>query len=175
MQSKDYPHLHNCPFCSGEPTLCESDGWFYIVCGDCGTCSDHVSAEEIAVRIWNTRPEEDRLNAENERLKSDLTIQKNLTKQMCFECNRRDNEINLLKNTIAGFRTGVRFMSEEVNFGSRATKAELHKRLSMVFAYLGIMKAALKRLDQTENGEDAPDMDDGRKTETNEGNGESGK
>ncbi|MBQ7404199.1 MAG: Lar family restriction alleviation protein [Lentisphaeria bacterium] len=67
---KNGEELKNCPFCGGEATLCDDDKkWFYIVCGDCGVVTDHVSAEEIAVRIWNTRPEEDRLKAENERLK----------------------------------------------------------------------------------------------------------
>ena len=61
--------LKRCPFCGGEATLCDyGKEWFYIVCGDCGVVTDHVSAEEIAVRIWNTRPVEDRLKAENEAL-----------------------------------------------------------------------------------------------------------
>ena len=73
-EQKMSEELKPCPFCRGEAMLCVSGSqddkvWFYIVCGDCGTCSDHVSAKEIAVRIWNTRPEEERLKAENERLK----------------------------------------------------------------------------------------------------------
>lgn len=71
--------LKNCPFCGGEATLCDyvsndDKKWFYIVCGDCGVVTDHVSAEEIVVRNWNTRPEEDRLKAENERLFDRLKI-----------------------------------------------------------------------------------------------------
>lgn len=93
--------LKPCPFCKAEP-LSENNRRFFLKHKlDCflahpmhnANC-DLVSTGSIAdhIEAWNTRPAEDALKAENEKLKSDLEIQKNLTKQMCFENNRAYQE-----------------------------------------------------------------------------------
>ena len=40
------------------------------------------------MKRWNTRPIEDALKAEVERLETDLVIQKNLARQVCFDAQR---------------------------------------------------------------------------------------
>lgn len=67
--------LKPCPFCEGEeieiaPGL--KDDWYI----GCLTCDYQIrckhSTEEDTVRYWNTRPAEDALKAENERMKEEL-------------------------------------------------------------------------------------------------------
>ena len=42
---------------------------YRVFCFNCGTCGPERTTKESAWQAWNTRPEEDRLNAEVERLK----------------------------------------------------------------------------------------------------------
>ena len=89
-------NLNPCPFCGGEDLSVHFDDGFscYVWCGDCGSKTDnrHPTKKE-AIKAWNTRPAEDALKAEVERLKNELGIQKNLTGQMCFENKRAYNEV----------------------------------------------------------------------------------
>lgn len=86
--------LKACPFCgSGAIEVSAWEDHTTIGCLDCDygiRCQD--CDEEDAVDWWNTRPAEDALKAEVEKLKSDLAIQKNLTNQACFESNRAYQE-----------------------------------------------------------------------------------
>ncbi len=44
--------------------------WLFCENPDCPVCgADIATTREIAIRIWNTRPREDALQAENERLR----------------------------------------------------------------------------------------------------------
>lgn len=87
--------LKNCPFCGGEDVEHLPDGFGNWLVG-CVTCDYRIQcvscAEYEAIRYWNTRPAEYALKAEVEKLKSDLEIQKNLTRQACFESNRAYQE-----------------------------------------------------------------------------------
>jgi Lar family restriction alleviation protein len=72
--SKD---LKPCPFCGGEDTEIAPGlkGDWYIGCLTCNyqiRCED--CTEEDTVRYWNTRPAEDALKAENERLTEVLEL-----------------------------------------------------------------------------------------------------
>jgi regulator of replication initiation timing len=51
----------------------------------------------VAQALITLRDENKALKAENEKLKSDLGIQKNLTNQACFESNRAYNEVEKWK------------------------------------------------------------------------------
>lgn len=75
--------LKPCPFCGGlNQTIEECFNYTFseafVQCDSCGARSeieDNVSpkkAKEKAIKIWNTRPIEDALRAENERLKKAL-------------------------------------------------------------------------------------------------------
>lgn len=60
--------------------------------------SETIYCEECGAEVhnplvnWNTRPIEDEKDREIKRLEGELAIQKNLTKQMCFEYQRLDDE-----------------------------------------------------------------------------------
>ena len=65
-----------CPFCGCDPNLLtgDLDRVYYVVeCRKCGIETMQFKTEAEAWAAWNTRPEEDRLNAEIERLKKQIT------------------------------------------------------------------------------------------------------
>jgi Lar family restriction alleviation protein len=93
MQSKDYQHLRNCPFCgSTDIDILAYDEEYHTrrvaECINCGARGSVSDSDEEAIESWNTRPLEDKKDKEIEKLKEDLEIQKNLTRQACFESNR---------------------------------------------------------------------------------------
>lgn len=73
--------LKPCPFCGSnrivEETETDNSGcvpmtvWF-VKCTACGSFKNSISNPDRAIKRWNTRPAEDALNAENERLKEAL-------------------------------------------------------------------------------------------------------
>ena len=73
--------LKPCPWCGGSAELHVQDGieeiwlWFKCVGTDevegCGASSEGWDTLEGAVKRWNSRPEEDRLNTEIDRLKAE--------------------------------------------------------------------------------------------------------
>lgn len=108
--------LKPCPFCGGEAKeqniiivghgLCKM-----VFCEKC-----YIDFKNpTAIDHWNTRPAEDALKAENEKLKSDLEIQKNLTKQMCFENNRAYQETEKWKNLFYDLDDKQAKVSTEIN------------------------------------------------------------
>lgn len=71
--------LKPCPFCGGfkatiEPVFIESFSTprFCVICSDCGADSQVDLGQSGAEECWNTRPIEDKLRAENERLRTAL-------------------------------------------------------------------------------------------------------
>ena len=71
--------LKPCPFCGGfkatiEPVFIESFSTprFCVICSDCGADSQVDLGQSGAEECWNTRPIEDKLRAENERLRAIL-------------------------------------------------------------------------------------------------------
>ncbi len=66
--------LKPCPFCGGEDVEHLLDGFGNWLVG-CVTCDYRIQCvdctEDDAIRYWNTRPAEDALKAEVERLKAD--------------------------------------------------------------------------------------------------------
>lgn len=67
--------LLKCPFCGSDDLSVHLDDGFsyYVWCGNCGslTDNDHLTEKEV-IEAWNTRPAEDALKAEIERLKEAL-------------------------------------------------------------------------------------------------------
>ena len=67
--------LKPCPFCCGEDVEHLPDGFGNWLVG-CVTCDYRIQCvtctEEEAIRYWNTRPTEDALTAEVERLKAEM-------------------------------------------------------------------------------------------------------
>ena len=65
--------LKRCPFCGGEAKITRplAEG-AEVCCKTCRATTWMCYPEERAIKRWNTRPEEDRLKAENERLKKAL-------------------------------------------------------------------------------------------------------
>ena len=94
---------NKCPFC-GKPdkvtiytysmTHCDKVLWtrYGVKCKRCNFEIPVCAKKATAIRKWNTRPVEDTLKSENERLKNELGIQKNLTRQACFEAQRAYDE-----------------------------------------------------------------------------------
>lgn len=65
--------LKPCPFCGGEAVLnTESFSGVEVFCIDCIIGTGTRSSIRDAINMWNTRPAEDALKAENERLKEAL-------------------------------------------------------------------------------------------------------
>lgn len=68
--------LKPCPFCGGEAIQCGDNEWtsrHWIMCRNCHASPKGTVRElSLAIEAWNTRPEEDRLRAENKRLKEAL-------------------------------------------------------------------------------------------------------
>jgi hypothetical protein len=62
------------------------------MCDTCGTQTSTFDTKEEAAKVWNTRPAEDAKDKEIKRLNNELGIQKNLTRQACFEANRAYDE-----------------------------------------------------------------------------------
>jgi hypothetical protein len=145
--------LRPCPFCGSEVELLSShfEGrWCVhppsILCSKCQqkyegvgvsvSKGSEVEREEFAdgllVRWWNTRPAEDALQAEIAKLVTEL------------------NNINRLADMIL----------ERANFGSKATKAEMHERLTSIYVYASHIKRALARTDN------APDTNAGSAEES---------
>lgn len=91
--------LKPCPFCGGEPKVTERNGLSFFWCGECGTTSK-IAKESEAREDWNRRPAEDDLKAEVERLKNELGIQKNLTRQACYDSNRAYDEVEKWKKML---------------------------------------------------------------------------
>lgn len=78
--------LKPCPFC-GKTDKLEKEmfldlvGWLYRVkCNRCPNTEPIMGSMEDAVKLWNTRPVEDALKAEVERLKEELDAQKSVSK-----------------------------------------------------------------------------------------------
>jgi len=74
--------LKPCPFCAGKnprittttayPDTPRETVWYAIECNICDATGDWDLGESGAIAKWNTRPVEDALRAENERLRGAL-------------------------------------------------------------------------------------------------------
>lgn len=80
--------LKPCPFCKGLNIVRYSYNFSNNIHYQCSKCGCLSIFDNKSKDTWNTRPAEDALKAEVERLKADLEIQKNLTRQACFEAKR---------------------------------------------------------------------------------------
>ena len=90
--------LRECPFCGGEDVEYLPDGFGNWLVG-CVTCDYRIQCvsctEDEAIRYWNTRPAEDALRAENERLKvalsdiSKIAFEPNIGDKVAREMMRR--------------------------------------------------------------------------------------
>src|SRR5574343_1602706 len=65
--------LKPCPFCGGAAAV-RCDGGHFVLCTtpNCIVHGSHWTYPEHAIEAWNTRPVEDKLNAEVERLRRGL-------------------------------------------------------------------------------------------------------
>lgn len=113
--------LRPCPFCGTNAVLSTFSidvyNW-YEENIHCEVCKCSIDHPR-AITIWNTRPAEDALQAEIAKLATEL------------------NNINILVDMIL----------RRANFGSKATKAEMHERLTSIYVYASQIKRALARTD----------------------------
>ena len=75
-----------CPFCGGKAPIIVKDvqypntpnarTWYAIECNACDAIGDWDLGESGAIEKWNTRPIEDALRTENERLRAEVIDQK---------------------------------------------------------------------------------------------------
>ena len=89
--------LKPCPFCGGVESLNMREVRTYgrycadMYCIECRHClysTMNFDTKNELYEFWNTRPIEDEKDRVIARLKEDLEIQKNLTRQACFESNQ---------------------------------------------------------------------------------------
>lgn len=88
--------LRECPFCGNDAVfhyIKDSRYHCWVECENGDADIGMFSNDELAIKHWNTRPAEDALQAEIERLKSDLEMQENLIRQMYLENNRAWDEV----------------------------------------------------------------------------------
>lgn len=71
--------LKPCPFCGGDASLIVKEFFgfpeedvYTVACNDCNSRSCYSDDRKETVKVWNTRPAEDALKAEVERLKAEL-------------------------------------------------------------------------------------------------------
>ena len=93
--------LKSCPFCGGVESLNMREihtcgrycaDMYCIECRHCLYSTMNFDTKDELYEFWNTRPIEDEKDKEIAKLKEDLEIQKNLTRQACFESNRAYEE-----------------------------------------------------------------------------------
>lgn len=98
--------LKPCPFCGGKEIIFCDDFTeygilFFATCESCGAMAGGTNnrehQKEIALESWNTRPIEDALRAENERLRSLLRTGCNNALELgyceeyfCLDCNNSE-------------------------------------------------------------------------------------
>lgn len=98
--------LKPCPFCGGKEGRdieIRSEGVERIVyeCDNCGATGPHGYSAKNAFDQWNTRPIEDLLTAENERLKKALSaIRTELA--MCERSMKRDEAFFIVQKALLG-------------------------------------------------------------------------
>lgn len=90
--------LEPCPFCGNKDVILadyrlvgNSTCWV-ITCLHCRLAMSGAN-KQLLLNLWNTRPAEEALKEELERLKTELGVQKNLTSQACFDANRSYDEV----------------------------------------------------------------------------------
>lgn len=92
--------LKPCPLCGEKVSMVSIEGSAHYWCISCEVCEDNrfiFGTKDKVVNVWNTRPAEDAKDREIERLNNELGIQKNLTRQACFEANRAYDEVEKWK------------------------------------------------------------------------------
>lgn len=94
--------LEPCPFCGNKDLILSdyrlvgnSTCW-RITCLHCRLVMSGAN-KQLLINLWNNRQTSDALKAEVEKLKNELGIQKNLTRQACFEANRAYDEVEKWK------------------------------------------------------------------------------
>ena len=179
--------LKRCPFCGGEPEMIHAVLKEYysvnpeIICKKCGysikamdlAININYSPEENCafmdnqtIPIWNTRPEEERLKAENDRLKEELEELRYIVEQFRAWYNENGCPKHFDCDFPCSAETEYKNDPEtEGDFDERDCWKEEHENGCWVEYYrwkyrqkLGTDKNVLTN---------APDMDDGRKTEIN--------
>lgn len=77
--------LRECPFCNHDALIVayihhrHGTKIYHGECNVCGAESKACDSKEEAIKAWNTRPAEDALKAENQRLEDTLTYIEELT------------------------------------------------------------------------------------------------
>jgi hypothetical protein len=97
---KKMSDLKPCPWCKKDVSIISvEDSTYYwcITCEDCDFSWFVLGTRKEVIEKWNTRPAEDAKDKEIEKLKNDLGIQKNLTRQACFKSNRAYQEVEKWK------------------------------------------------------------------------------
>jgi len=113
--------LKRCPHCKQSDMLeiIHEDGYslYYVLCGVCGISWATGYTKEQAIEIWNTRPIEDALEAECERLRGlladafDAVTTMDNRKLMMLRWNLRDMEASDEAEALA-LRTASRHTGE---------------------------------------------------------------
>ena len=60
--------LKPCPFCNGKAEFENDNGEWFVFCERCGSMTVLFDTKPEAKKVWNTRPIEDKQEAENKRL-----------------------------------------------------------------------------------------------------------
>lgn len=114
--------LESCPFC-GETDLNKVKrlhlvGWLYwIECKSCA-CTRVMSFESMddAIRRWNTRPAEDALKAENERLKKLISELEEIVREYAD------------RHSLSGCKDSIYFMSRIEEYFSKERLDEIERK-----------------------------------------------
>jgi Lar family restriction alleviation protein len=150
--------LKPCPFCGRTDELAKEKfldliGWIYRVrCKRCAIIIRESLADmDDAIHKWNTRPAENALQAEVERLKGELDGHKLVSKLAYADIRKLGNENNLLKKEIARIKMLIAYRRDVL-----LNMIKNHHEASLINEYntMNILIEAINNPTKESEGED---------------------